>query len=161
MASVSKLTYSYRRAGGIGIGIEGPVKWEKAYLNWQDFTSTGTTNLFIIPANAFVVLLWLSIITSWTSDANATMAFDESSGAGTYITPTAGAKAALTAGSVLKGHIQTLSETGVSILGTAAGHNDEYDSAERTLDLIVGTDGFTAGAAWLDVGMIIQPSVRS
>ena len=158
MATLSTLNVGRRNVGPVGVGGEYPFKVDMAIIDWEDITALGTYNIFILAARSFVTRCHLAIIESFTSDGSATIAIDESSGSATYITATVGAKTNLSAGSVIKGHIQPVSETGISILGTALGHNDEYDESARTVDLTVGTAALTAGRAFLVVESLTLPA---
>ncbi len=156
--SLSKLTVGRRRIGPVGVGGEYPFQVQQAIIDWEDITTTGVYNIFNLAARSFVTRCFFAIIESFTSGGNATIAIDESSGSATYITTSVGAKGNLTKGSVIKGHIQPVSETGISILGTALGHNDEYDEAARTVDLTVGTADLTAGRGVLTIESLTHPA---
>ncbi len=158
MSNLSALTTGRRNVGPVGVGIEYPFKVQSALIDWTDITAQGVYNIFHLAARSFVTRCWIAVIEAVTSDGAATIAIDGSSGSETYITSTNGAKAKLSIGSVIKGHIQPLSETGVSILGTATGHDDEYDESARTVDLTVGTADLTAGRLMLVIEHLTFPA---
>lgn len=155
--TLSTLTVGRRNVGPVGVGTEYPFKVQQALIDWEDITAQGTYNIFDLPARSFVTRCWLAIIETFTG-ASSTILIDESSGSATYITATVGSMTNLSIGSVIKGHIQPLSETGVSILGNAIGHADEYDESDRTIDLTVGTGALTAGRAMLTIEQLTFPA---
>lgn len=145
-----------QRPLGLRSSLSNPRNVAAALINYADVVALGTYNIFDLPARSFVVDCWFVVETAWTSAGSATMQIDESSGSGTYITTTVGAKANLTAGSVIKGGIYVAS--GISILGNVLGHNDEYDTSARTVDFTTGTAIWTAGVGVLIVEYFTLPA---
>lgn len=141
-----------QRPLGLCSSLSNPRNVAAALINYADVIDAGTYNIFDLPARSFVVDCWFVVETSWTSGGSATMQIDESSGSGTYLTTTEGTTTNMTAGTVLKGINST------SVLGTTAGHNDEYDVAARTVDFTTATASWTAGVGVLIIEYFTLPA---
>jgi len=133
-----------------------------ARIDWRDIVShtggvagNGVYQIFDIPAGTFITRCYFVVETSWTSGGSATMRITESTGANvTMITSTNGAKANLTAGSV----ISSPTGDGGDVLSNAATHADNFDTSARTINLTTGTAAWTAGVGVLIVeyGIVLQ-----
>ena len=133
-----------------------------ARIDWRDVlgfagggSSDGVYQIFDIPAGTFITRCYFVVETTWTSDGSATMAITESTGTNlTMITSTNGAKANLTAGTV----INSPTGDGGDVLSNAATHADNFDTSVRTIDFTSGTADWTAGVGVLIVeyGVILQ-----
>ena len=149
--AVSTLANSTRPLGLVGSGGECIIQFLTARIDYRDVATAAAYNIFDLPAKSAVLFCWFIVETTWTGLTS--LAFDESSGSGTFITATDAAQANLSAGTVLKG---TASDGTQSILATSVGHDDEYDTSARTVDLTsVGTA--TAGVGTLIVGFVTLP----
>ena len=133
-----------------------------ARIDWRDVTShvgggssNGVYQIFDLPAGAFITRCYFVVEDSWTSDGSATMRITESTGTSlTMMHATDGAKANLTAGSV----ISSPTGDGSDVLANAATHADNFDTSARTINLTTGTAAWTAGVGVLIVeyGIVLQ-----
>ena len=153
MNALTALPNSKRPLGLISMDNP-PFNFLSARINYADVaTHTTTYNIFDLPARSFVVFAWLVVETLFVG-ATATVLIDESTGSGSIFSATDTPVADLTAGSVIK----AVCGDAVGVLNTVAGHDDEYDTAARTIDWTTGTASFTAGEGVLIVVFLTLPA---